>query len=225
MKKFMLPLATVLLLCACTSMDSPRVPLYGISLDKETLSIGFGTTYSLKAAVTPKRTTDKPILLWESDDPSIIEVDQEGCLKTRKHGTTDISVTATLGDKSFTATCTVEVTPVVVNIPDEIFRNYCLQIADANEDGILTSDETAVIKAIYISRLGISSLEGIQYFPAIEILSCGLNQLTALDVSRNTALRFLYCYSNPNLFELWLKTGQTILTLNKSGYTETKYKD
>jgi hypothetical protein len=83
MKKLSFLVLTVLLFHACTPMDNPRVPLYGITLDKENLSIGFGTTYKLNASVTPARTTDKLILVWESDDPSIVEVDQDGVLEAR----------------------------------------------------------------------------------------------------------------------------------------------
>lgn len=196
MKKLSFLVLTVLLFHACTPMDNPRVPLYGITLDKENLSIGFGTTYKLNASVTPERTTDKLILVWESDDPSIVEVDQDGVLRGKEHGDAIISVTATLSGKSYTATCTVEVIPVVVNIPDEVFRNYCLQIADFNDDGILTSDETVLIKTILIGGLGVASLDGIQFFSEIEHLNCANNQLTVIDLSQNTALLFLFCSNN-----------------------------
>ena len=45
---------------------------------------------------------------------------------------------------------------------------------------------------------------------ALTQLKCYDNQLTVLDVSNNLALNYLECYINPDLTEIWLKTGQTI---------------
>jgi len=38
-------------------------------------------------------------------------------------------------------------------------------------------------------------------------------------------LKDLYCPNNPNMTELWLKTGQTIDELHKDNHTVLKYKD
>ncbi len=42
----------------------------------------------------------------------------------------------------------------------------------------------------------LTSLKGIEYFESLTCLDCGYNQLTALDVSKNTALRDLLCDHN-----------------------------
>ena len=44
-------------------------------------------------------------------------------------------------------------------------------------------------------------------------LDCYSNQLTSLDVSKNVSLSTLVCHTNPRLSVIWLKTGQTIETL------------
>ena len=44
----------------------------------------------------------------------------------------------------------------------------------------------------------------------LEQLYCQKNQLTSLDVSKNTALQHFGCGDNPDLTEIWLKTGQEI---------------
>ena len=61
---------------------------------------------------------------------------------------------------------------------------------------------------------------------ALEYLYCYGNQLTNLDVSHNTVLTKLRCGSNPQLTEIWLKTGQTIQTFEYDTSVATiKYKD
>lgn len=44
----------------------------------------------------------------------------------------------------------------------------------------------------YVDGKGLTSLKGIEYFTALEYLVCGNNQLTVMDVSRNTALTATY---------------------------------
>ncbi|MDD3945164.1 MAG: Ig-like domain-containing protein [Bacteroidales bacterium] len=216
MKKITFSFLIALLFYACTPMDNPVGRLYGVLLDKESLSIGFGTTYTLHASVTPSRSYDKVVLLWESSDPSIIIVDQDGKVTALRHGEAMITVTASLGEKSFKATCSVEITPVAVLIPDEAFMNYCLQNFDKNDDGFLTSDETEDVVNINVSNLGIISLEGLHFFPDLQQLSCISNQLTTLDVSSNTALRWLFCYYN-QLTTLDVSSNTALLQLDCDG--------
>ena len=80
--------------------------------------------------------------------------------------------------------------------PDEIFRSYVLNNFDTNRNGIISEEEALNIKKIDVANKQISSLEGIQYFPNLDYLSCNGNQLTSLDVSGCTALTCLNCYSN-----------------------------
>ena len=80
--------------------------------------------------------------------------------------------------------------------PDENFRRYVLSNFDSNRNGIISEEEALNIKKIDVANKQISSLEGIQYFPNLDYLSCNGNQLTSLDVSGCTALTCLNCYSN-----------------------------
>ncbi len=215
MKKNLIPLLTVLLFYACTPMENPSVALYGVSIDQKNVSIDFGASYTLHATVTPKRSNDNLTLVWTSGNPAIVAIDQNGVLTALGHGEATISVIATSAEKSFTATCNVEVVPAVVNIPDEAFSNYCLQIADANEDGMLTSEETIGVTRISVNNMNISSLEGLRYFPALLDLSCGSNQLTSLDISANHALQYLSCGSN-QLTNLDISANPALQTLSCS---------
>ena len=81
------------------------------------------------------------------------------------------------------------------NFPDANFRNHLLQ-QSYGSDGVLTEDEIKRITQIDARNKNISSLQGIEYFTELTNLDCSLNQLTTLDVSNNTALTGIYCYSN-----------------------------
>ena len=81
------------------------------------------------------------------------------------------------------------------NFPDANFRTV-VENFDTNKDGSLSDTEIAAVEAIDCYGKGISNLKGIEYFTSLDILWCADNQLTALDVSENTALRFLSCYTN-----------------------------
>ena len=79
--------------------------------------------------------------------------------------------------------------------PDENFRNYILTQRGAS-DGVLTPIEILNIKYVSVGNQSITSLKGIEYLKALTNLSCEHNQLTSLDLSENTALVYLQCYSN-----------------------------
>ncbi len=81
------------------------------------------------------------------------------------------------------------------NFPDEIFMEYVSTTYDTNNDGVLSEEELSV-DYISVPFLGVSDLSGIEYFTAITVLYCSFNQLTRLDVSRNTALESIFCSDN-----------------------------
>ena len=94
------------------------------------------------------------------------------------------------------------------NFPDEVFREYVSGL-DKNNDGSLSDSEIAAVTVIDVhkkeyyyyydfeeSEDKISSLKGIEYFTSLESLDCSCNLITALDLSKNTALVRLNCSSN-----------------------------
>ena len=81
------------------------------------------------------------------------------------------------------------------NFPDANFRTVVKKF-DTNKDSSLSDTEIAAVEEIDCYDKGISNLKGIEYFTALRSLSCGRNQLTALDVSKNTALTYLHCSYN-----------------------------
>ena len=82
------------------------------------------------------------------------------------------------------------------NFPDENFRGYVSGNFDQNGDGLLSPTEISDVTEIECYECGISSLKGIEYFTALKRLDCDDNQLTSLDVRKNTALDYLYCSGN-----------------------------
>jgi hypothetical protein len=83
-----------------------------------------------------------------------------------------------------------------VTFPDATFRQYISENCDKDSDGILANAEIAASTSIVVSEKGISDLTGIAYFTALETLKCDSNNLTSLDVSKNTELKTLYCNKN-----------------------------
>ena len=98
------------------------------------------------------------------------------------------------------------------NFPDEIFRGFLLE-QEYGSDGVLTNADIAGVTSIDVNIKDIQSLKGIEFFTALTKLCCSANQLTELDVSKNTALTFLSC-SNNQLTELDVSLLSALDTLN-----------
>ena len=82
------------------------------------------------------------------------------------------------------------------NFPDAKFRSFVKENLDKNNDGILDAGEIAAVKMIEANKMGIKSLEGVGFFTALETLKCWDNELTGLDLSKNTKLTSLSCSEN-----------------------------
>ena len=100
------------------------------------------------------------------------------------------------------------------NFPDANFRTVVKKF-DTNQDSSLSDTEIAAVKKINCSNKGITNLKGIEYFTSLNILWCTDNQLTALDVSENTALTKLNCCFN-KLTSLDVSKNTALTELNCS---------
>lgn len=122
----------------------------------------------------------------------------------------------------------------VVYIPDEIFKNYLLNNEAINTNGdneIQITEAQNFTGRIYCFDMGISDLTGIEAFTSITSLHCGLNRLTSLNITKNTALITLNCslnqltsldvQNNTNLVELDCSQNK-ITALNVSNNTKLK---
>ena len=81
------------------------------------------------------------------------------------------------------------------NFPDATFRDYVINKLNGGSTTLTTAKLNTITK-IDVENKAITNLKGIEYFTALTELSCGINQLTSLDVSKNTALEALVCDQN-----------------------------
>lgn len=89
-----------------------------------------------------------------------------------------------------------------VNFPDENFRQCISEWVDKNQDQVLSEEETGGVTRLELDFRGIEDLRGIEYFTALEYLRVDHNMFSSLDVSKNTALKELYCEFNWDLESL-----------------------
>ena len=95
------------------------------------------------------------------------------------------------------------------NFPDANFRTY-VSTFDTDNDDCLSPAELAAVEYMALYNKSIGDLTGIEHFTDLTELDCRRNQLTSLDLSKNTALEVLNCNNNP-LTSLVLG-GNTALT-------------
>ena len=128
-----------------------------------------------------------------------------------------------------------------VQFEDGNFKAYCVGNFDSDGDGEVSYAEAKVVTRIDVSNKSISSLKGIESFTNLTYLDCSsnpfsgsANQLTSLDVSQNTALTVLKCYTNKltsldvrgctALKELWCSSNQlTSLDVSHNTALEVLY--
>ena len=99
------------------------------------------------------------------------------------------------------------------NFPDENFRQYVKDNCDPDKDGYLSEEEIEKVSRMDIHSNEIASLKGIEFFTALTYLDCSRNNLTTLDVSKNTALKDLICLLN-KITELDLSNNPSLTNLN-----------
>ena len=99
------------------------------------------------------------------------------------------------------------------NFPDANFRAIvAASDIDKDQDGYLSEEEITATKKLKASYKSIADLKGIEYFTSITELKCSGNQLTSLDVSKNTALTDLACHNN-QLTSLDVSNNMALISL------------
>lgn len=97
------------------------------------------------------------------------------------------------------------------NFPDPGFRQY-LTVNYGIKNSILTSDNISAIGALNIVDKSIHDLTGIEYLTSLSYLNCSGNEITSLDLSKNTNLSYVDC-SNNKLTELVLGNSDRLSNL------------
>ena len=107
-----------------------------------------------------------------------------------------------------------------IHFPDPTFRQYILDTIDEDKNGTLDVMEQEQVNVIDLSGgyngNKIYDLTGIEYFTMLETIVCNNNQLTTLDVSKNTELRTLWCSGN-QLTDLDVNQNTLLAELDCSG--------
>ncbi|WP_281238460.1 T9SS type A sorting domain-containing protein [Flavobacterium praedii] len=99
--------------------------------------------------------------------------------------------------KDATASLSLDCT-IYALIPDSKFEDklIALNIDRDGKNGKVATESIASLTSLDVSSSSITDLTGIQDFVSLTALKCYSNQLTALDISKNLALKYLDCYYN-----------------------------
>lgn len=129
-----------------------NIPVEGVSLD-ENISLYVGDVEKLYAKFQPNEATNQEVI-WESNNPEIVEIDMDGTLKAIDNGTAQI--TATTVDGGYKAYCMVNVydhtsgvelldSNLVIPINDEYELNaHTLPLASSDQKLIYSSSDNNV---------------------------------------------------------------------------------
>lgn len=100
----------------------------------------------------------------------------------------------------FSLAATATATSQIVNIPDANFKAFLVGNSGINTNGdneIQISEATAFYGSMVCDNKNIADLTGIEAFVNMKDLWCQNNQITALNLSSNTAVNRVYCNDNP----------------------------
>ena len=89
------------------------IPVTGVSLDTNNLSLKTGNTHTLSATVSPNDADNKAVT-WSTSNSSVATVSTKGKVTAKGPGTA--TITATTKDGGYTASCSVSVTQPVTGV-------------------------------------------------------------------------------------------------------------
>lgn len=179
----------IMIFSGCSDPDSEPDQV-AISLSPETLTLSVGESADLIATVNVSTATDMR-LLWSSSNTNVATVDN-GRVTAVAEGRATIS--AYIGNMR--ADCIV-----VVSWIDPEFAKILQQKGYIKDAATVRPAEVENLKNIDVmgtseNRGALTSLKGIEYFSSLRELFCSFNNITTLDVSKNTMLESLFCNSN-----------------------------
>ena len=121
-----------------------------IQFDSNSLNLNIGESYKLEAIIYPIINIERTIN-WESSDPAIATVDDNGVIHAISEGV--VTITASCGHCS--VSCEVSVTSMVMEVieitPDEEVTNICIYDLNGQNLGCRFED---LVPGIYIIRQG-----------------------------------------------------------------------
>ncbi len=129
----LLGVATILMAACQKPQKEQEIPVTFVSLDKPSVTLEIGDTFSLTATVQPAEATNKTVL-WSSSKAAIASVDETGKVTAISEGTTII--TAKAGTKY--ATCTVSVKRKTIQV-ESISLNKTQTTIEVGDSETLTA--------------------------------------------------------------------------------------
>ena len=160
------------LTCECKiNVINKTVPVTGIRLDQEELSLVQNETSQLTATVLPENATNKNVT-WSSDNESVAAVDQNGLVTALKKGTAVIKVQSNENANLFDV-CTVTVTAdsdsaiimrtASLSLEGYIGINFYISIPEDQQDDtvIVMSNNGKNVKTVEASEVEPETKDGI----------------------------------------------------------------
>ena len=185
-----------------------------VTLDRSSVTLGVGNSVTLQATVEPATAAAAVVWSLVSGD-GILTIDQKGRITAKAIGTATVAVEA--GGETATCLVTVIREGVIADLAFIAAVEKDMQSTWGSSDGWdkeidgtvrMNWQNMKIVKEVtelYLSNENLSSLDGIEYFTGLELLTCSNNRLTALDVGNLHNLKKLYCNNNR------IETGKLIL--------------
>lgn len=157
----------------------PEIHVTGVSVkESETLDLKGSPTKTLIATITPPHAWNKNVT-WESDDPSVVTVDEEtGLLTAVSVGTANVTVTTE--DGGFSDTCIVTVIDSTIHVNSVVIKQDGVAIDDAD----ITLNGFISLSAEALAVEGEPDEKGITW----QLLGEGSSDYIGLTVSGENAL-------------------------------------
>ena len=158
-------------------------PVTSISLDRSSISLDSADNYQLSAYIYPSTASNKNVV-WESSDPSVATVDDNGMVTALKKGTAKITVKAMDGS-NVSASCTVTVknTTYVCDTVDKIESQHNYE-NECSDSWIYTIEGAECIEVGFDERTAVES--GFDYIYIFSADDTMVGQYTGTDLAGKT---------------------------------------
>lgn len=113
------------------------VNVSSVSLSNTSLAMTEGDETTLTATVQPSNASNKT-LVWKSDNPNVVSVDNDGLVIAKAPGTATITVSAADGS-GVSATCSVTVSAAIINVTGISLSSTSLSMVEGNTVSLTSS--------------------------------------------------------------------------------------
>ena len=219
------------------------IPVTGVSLNKNSLTLAVSKSETLIATVTPSESVVKSVV-WTSDKPEIATVDADGLVTAVMSGNAKITVTTV--DGGFTATCDVTVVQPVTGISlnknamtlnvtetEKLIATVSPELADnkaitwtSNKPEIATVDTDGLVTAVMPgnAKITVTTVDGgftatcdITVIQPVTGISLNKNAMT-LNVAETEKLIATVTPENAiNKSVIWSSSNSEIATVDDNG--------